>query len=326
MLFGCALPCRAARAVVAVPCRMRRHAVGPSTTVTLAAHSLRPRVGPLTSGRLFARRPACSRPLSWRRRRAVPPVPCHCCGSPVDHRPAVVSADHIRAGLLARSRLLLAPPPAACCPTPVTAARAVHAQCACHVACRSFRSSRPSASSVRLVHCLPSTAASPVRILGTSTPLAPSSGASRPTFSLLVPPHCRHALPCTRSFAGSVCSLACSWGAAGVAGVGQSAGGRHGAVVVFKIFRIRTPLAKPSPNFFKGFISLGCWFSRTPGDSGKSEHTIRLAVVDLPNRYVVTFSRKSIFTFKCPHRNQSCLAEPNFLHFNFVACFVLFCC
>ena len=65
---------------------MRRHAVGPSTTVTLAAHSLRPRVGPLTSGRLFARRPACSRPLSWRRRRAVPPVPCHCCGSPVDHQ------------------------------------------------------------------------------------------------------------------------------------------------------------------------------------------------------------------------------------------------
>ena len=83
--------------------------------------------------------------------------------------------------------------------------------------------------------------------------------------------------------------------AAGVAGVGQSAGGRHGAVVVFKIFPIRTPLAKPSPNFFKGFISVGGWLSHTPVDSGKSEHTIRLAVVDLPNRYVVTFSRKSIF-------------------------------
>ncbi len=242
-------PCRAARAVVAVCCRMRRHAVGPSTTVTLAAHSLRPRVGPLTC-------PAACSP-------AGPPAlvlspgaaaalcrqcPATAAAALSTTRPAVVSADHIRAGLLARSRLLLSPPPAACFPTPVTDARAVHAQCACHVACRSFRSSRPSASSVRLVHCLPSTAASPVRILGTSTPLAPSSGASRPTFSLLVPPHCRHALPCTRSVAWfrvfSCVQLGCGWRGR----CGQSAGGRHGAVVVFKIFRIRTPVAKPSPN------------------------------------------------------------------------------
>ena len=279
---------------------MRRHAVGPSTTVTLAAHSLRPRVGPLTC-------PAACSP-------AGPPAlvlspgaaaalcrqcPATAAAALSTTRPAVVSADHIRAGLLARSRLLLAPPQPPAAPL-LSPPPALSTLSACHVACRSFRSSPPSASTVRLVHLRPRSHrfASAVHQRLSHQALARHAPVLASRATALSPCPAVHALVCWFRVFSCAAGVRLAW---------QVLGSRPAAGTVLraclKIFRFHTPLAKPSPNFFKGFISLGCWFSRTPGDSGKSEHTIRLAVVDLPNRCVVTFSRKSIFTFKCPHRN-----------------------
>ena len=285
-------PCALPRAVVAARASPRLPTIGLGD---LAANSLCPR----TPYRLVFAVPCSPSPLGlWvavapPRHRAEPP-------GPPPLRPALPAHD-CRHARHARVRLLAGPPPAR--PPPIRAALLSPSRSACtwpsmlvltvvsFIACAS--SVRPHAARWLGLPCEragpPHRHALPLRINASLVRQALARHAPRSRFAC----HRTAAMPCCAPARLLVpCVLL---RAAGVAGVRQSAGGRHGAVRVSKIFPFHTPLAKPSPNFFKGFISLGCWFSRTPGDSGKSEHTIRLAVVDLPNRYVVTFSRKSIF-------------------------------